>query len=142
MLHIHPADTSSVLTCPLSNVTVQAGQPSPALDHAEEPLDLNRLLIRHPKATFYVYVSGDSMNGAGLLPGDLLVVDRARASKRGDIVVAVVDGRFTVKRLDLGAGGVVILWAENPAYGPIVAEPGRLVEIWGVVTACVHRFVA
>lgn len=142
MLHIHPADTATPLTCPLASATVPAGFPSPALDYAEEPLDLNRLLIRHPAATFFVRVSGDSMLGAGLLPGDLLVVDRARDAKRGDIVVAVVDGRFTVKRLDLGAGGVVVLWPDNPAYGPIVAAPDRAIEVWGVVTACVHRFVA
>jgi DNA polymerase V len=141
-MQIQAADTTSAIICPLAETTVPAGCPSPALDYAEEPLDLNRFLIRNPTATFFVRVSGDSMLGAGLQPGDLLVVDRARQALRGNIVVAVVDSRFTVKRLDIGIGGVPVLWPENPSYGPIVASPDRPVEIWGVVTACVHRFVA
>lgn len=99
-------------------VTVPAGFPSPADDYAEGPLDLNRHLIRHPAATFFVRVKGDSMIGAGIFSGDLLIVDRAMNPTNGSIVIAVVNGDLTVKRLHRSKGGITLL-PENPAYRPI-----------------------
>lgn len=127
----------------LVETTVAAGFPSPAADQPEAPLDLHRLLIQHPSATFFVRASGESMLGAGIHPGDLLVVDRSREPRHGDVVIAMVDGDFTVKRLDRRTRpGGVVLRAENSAYQPIVSTSARPIEVWGVVTACIHAFVA
>ena len=114
-----------------------AGFPSPAEDHVEGRLDLNEHLIRHPAATFFVRASGDSMLGAGIHPGDLLVVDRALEPAHGRVVIAVVDGELTVKRLEVRDGRVRLL-AENDRYPPIELAPGVELQVWGVVTSVVH----
>lgn len=133
---------SSTPCCALVEATVAAGFPSPAADQPEQPLDLHRLLIQHPSATFFVRAAGDSMLGAGIHPSDLLVVDRSREPRHGDVVIAMVDGDFTVKRLDRRTRpGGVVLRAENPAYQPIIPTAAQSIEIWGVVTACIHSFV-
>ena len=118
-------------------VTVPAGFPSPAADYAEGPLDLNQHLIRHPAATFFVRVKGDSMTGVGIYSGDLLIVDRAVTPTNGSIVIAVVNGDLTVKRFHQSQGHITLL-PENPAYEPI--EIGHDVDfaIWGVVTKAIH----
>ena len=118
---------------------VAAGFPSPADDHLEGPLDLNAHLVAHPAATFVVRVAGDSMTGAGIRDGDLLVVDRAREAKSGAIVVAVVDGALTVKRLRVGRQGVR-LEPENPAYKPIVVREDAELVIWGVVAHAIRSY--
>ena len=118
---------------------VAAGFPSPADDHLEGPLDLNDHLVAHPAATFVVRVEGDSMVGAGIRDGDLLVVDRAREAKSGAIVVAVVDGELTVKRLRIGRQGIR-LEAENPAYKPIVVRESADLVIWGVVAHAIRSY--
>jgi DNA polymerase V len=118
---------------------VAAGFPSPADDHLERPIDLNEHLVPHPAATFVVRVAGDSMTGAGIRDGDLLVVDRSREAKSGSIVVAVVDGELTVKRLRLGRRGVR-LEAENPAYAPIELREGTDLVIWGVVAHAIRSY--
>lgn len=118
---------------------VAAGFPSPADDHLETPLDLNAHLVAHPAATFVVRVQGDSMAGAGIRDGDLLVVDRAREVRSGAIVVAVVDGELTVKRLRLGRDGVR-LEAENPAYRPILVRESAELVIWGVVAHAIRSY--
>lgn len=118
-------------------VTVPAGFPSPADDYAEGPLDLNRHLIRHPAATFFVRVKGDSMIGAGIFSGDLLIVDRAMNPTNGSIVIAVVNGDLTVKRLHRSKGGITLL-PENPAYRPIEIDHSTDFEVWGVVTKAIH----
>ncbi|ADP71665.1 Peptidase S24/S26A/S26B, conserved region [Rhodomicrobium vannielii ATCC 17100] len=120
---------------------VPAGFPSPADDYLEGELDLNKFLIRNPAATFYVRLSGDSMVMAGLFDGDILVVDRAISARHRHIVVAVVDGELTVKRL-WSSGGVIELRSENPAYQPIKMVEGRELVIWGVVTGSIRRFEA
>ena len=120
---------------------VPAGFPSPADDYLEGELDLNELLIQHPAATFFVRLAGDSMVNAGLFDGDILVVDRAEQAIHGRIVVAVIDGEMTVKRL-YAQGGRVELRAENPAYEPIVFGEGRELAIWGVVIGSVRQFKA
>ena len=117
---------------------VAAGFPSPAQDYFDGSLDLNDHLIRDKTSTFIVRVSGESMTGAGISDGDELVVDRSLSPKDGNVVVAILDGELTVKRLELHPGGVV-LRAENPEYPPIhVAELSDL-QVWGVVTVCLHR---
>jgi DNA polymerase V len=118
-------------------VTVPAGFPSPAEDYAEGPLDLNRYLIHHPAATFFVRVKGDSMTGAGIFCGDLLIVDRAINPVPGNVVIAVVNGDLTVKRFQQEAGRILLM-PENPAYTPIVIDPDTDFSIWGVVTKAIH----
>jgi DNA polymerase V len=118
-------------------VTVPAGFPSPAEDYAEGPLDLNRYLINHPAATFFVRVKGDSMIGAGIFCGDLLIVDRAVMPVPGNVVIAVVNGDLTVKRFHQEAGRILLM-PENPDYAPIVIDPDTDFSIWGVVTRAIH----
>jgi DNA polymerase V len=116
---------------------VSAGFPSPAEDYIEGKLDLNVHLIKNPTATFYVRVSGDSMIGAGIHGGDLLVVDRSLDASSGRIVIAVLNGELTVKRLSIEDNRLV-LKAENDEYPPIeVMEPEDL-SIWGVATSVIH----
>ncbi|ANJ68258.1 hypothetical protein A9404_03610 [Halothiobacillus diazotrophicus] len=126
------------LPLPLYGSRVSAGFPSPADDYLEDTLDLNEHLIAHPAATFMVRVSGDSMLGAGIHPGDVLVVDRALEATDGRIVIAVLDGELTVKRLSL-KGTTVRLLPENPDYAPIVVREAQDFQIWGVVTSVIHK---
>lgn len=123
---------------PLSLSRVPAGFPSPAEDYVEGTLDLNEHLIAHREATFFMRVKGHSMAGAGIADGDLLVVDRALEAGDGDIVVAVLDGELTVKRL-WRRGGRVRLVAENPAFDPIELKDGQELVVWGVVTSLIRR---
>ncbi|WP_211354083.1 LexA family protein [Thiohalocapsa marina] len=123
------------MPCPLPRMTwpVQAGFPSPAEDDQEPAIDLNALLVPHPEATFLLRVRGHSMTGAGIDDGDVLLVDKALTPSHGRIVIAVVDGEFTVKRLHLGRDGVR-LEAANPDYAPIRFQGGQELQVWGVVT--------
>lgn len=117
---------------------VRAGFPSPADDYVEAFLDLNEHLIEHKDATFFVQATGDSMTGAGIQEGNLLVVDRALEARHGDIVIAVIDGDLTVKRLEKRRGRIRLM-AENPAYDPIEFTDGQELTIWGVVTSVIQR---
>jgi DNA polymerase V len=118
---------------PLYACRVAAGFPSPADDYLEGTLNLHDLLVRNPPATFFVRASGDSMTGAGIFSGDLLVVDRSEPPLHGRIVIAIVDGELTVKRL-YQKHGTTRLDAENPSYPPILFRDGQELRIWGVVT--------
>ena len=118
--------------------TVAAGFPSSAADHTQKRIDLNDHLVQHPEATFLFRVKGDSMRGAGIYEGDVLVVDRAIEPRHQHIVLAVLQGEFTVKRLHR-RGGVVKLLAENPLYPPRVIKPEEELLIWGVVTYNLHK---
>ncbi len=139
--------------------SVVAGFPSPAEQYLEPPLDLNELLVKRPAATYFVRVEGDSMVGAGIRDGDLLVVDRSLRPADGDVIIASVDGDFTVKTLRLGNGergmgngmrgngewgtgngGEIRLVAANPKYPDIVLKPGQELDYFGKVTACIHQF--
>ncbi|MCI1186905.1 translesion error-prone DNA polymerase V autoproteolytic subunit [Hymenobacter sp. DH14] len=122
---------------PLFGCLIPAGFPSPADDHLDPAFDLTRFLFRNPASTFLARVSGDSMTGAGIHPGDLVAVDRALQPGHGSIVVAVVEGEHTIKRLQLRAGQPWLV-AENSRYPPlpVSAEAGLLV--WGVVTHVIH----
>lgn len=134
-----PATTPAARPLPYFSSRVAAGLPAPADDHQEEALDLNQALVRHPEASFIVQVQGESMTGAGIQHGDLLVVDRALEPKTGAIVIAVVNGELTVKRLRI-EGGRVSLVPENPAYPSIELGEGIDLQIWGVVAHVIHSF--
>lgn len=118
---------------------VPAGFPSPADDFLEPSLNLHELVIKHPAATFFVKVVGDSMQGAGIHSGDILVVDRSLEPHDGKIVVAVINGEFTVKRLKRQADGKLFLLAENPAYPSLQVSEKSNFQVWGVVTYAIHK---
>lgn len=132
-----PATAPVKLPLPLFASRVPAGFPSPADDYIDQRLDLNDHLIDHPAATFFVRVSGDSMTGASIHDGDLLIVDRALEPADGRIVIAAVNGELTVKRLALQSGAAWLL-PENPAYAPLPITEGLDCVIWGVVTRVIH----
>lgn len=119
---------------------VPCGFPSPADDYMETALDLNELVISNPAATFYIRVSGDSMKYAAICDGDILVVDRALEPSHNAIVLAALDGEFTVKRL-YKDGHALVLVPENPAYETIPVSEAMDFQVWGVVTYCIHRVV-
>ena len=126
------------LRLPLAPQAVPAGFPSPAQDYYEGPIDLTEQLVKDKAATFIVRVVGDSMEGAGISDGDELLVDRSLEPRHGDVIVAVLDGELTVKRLWLTAHGVV-LHAENQKYPDIhIAELADF-RVWGVATYGIHH---
>jgi SOS regulatory protein LexA len=117
--------------------TVEAGFPSPAEEELVDTLSLDELLILNREATFLLKVSGDSMSGAGILPGDMVIVDKGQPPKSGDIVIAQVDGQWTMKYLRKRGSNVLLLPA-NPKYKPI--KPESELTISGVVTAVVRKY--
>jgi DNA polymerase V len=131
-------DFRSRLAVPLAGEAVPAGFPSPAEEYLEKRLDLNELLVARPEATYFVRVSGDSMIGAGIHHGDLLVVDRSLAPKPGNVIIALVDGEFTVKRLRRTAIGLELA-PENPEYDSIPLSEETDFQVWGVVLHVVHK---
>lgn len=135
---VHLAAELSECALPLFASPVAAGFPSPADDYVEGALDLNAHFIHHPAATFCVRATGESMNGAGILPGDILIVDRSLTAKHGSIVIAVVDNELTVKRL-YKQGGKVALRAENPDFPTIECHAGMELVIWGVVSGVTRK---
>jgi DNA polymerase V len=132
------AVSESSQAAPLYLERISAGFPSPADDYIETALDLNTYLVRNPAATFMVRVSGDSMTGAGINDGDILVVDRSEEPVPGRIVVAVLDGELTVKRL-VRKDGQILLAPENPRYKPIAVAAEQDLHVWGVVSGVVRR---
>ena len=128
---------SKPCSLPLALCRVEAGFPSPADDYMEGSLDLNDHIIKHPSATYFVKASGDSMIGAGIFNGDLLIVDRSLEASSGKVVIAEVDGQLTVKRL-LKLGNGFSLQSENSSYPPIELQEGNEVVVWGVVTHVIH----
>jgi DNA polymerase V len=130
-------DRSTKWARPLFLASVSAGFPSPAEDYIEGRLDLNRHLIKHPAATFFVRVAGDSMIGAGIHPGDILVVDRALEPQDSNVVIAVIDGELTVKRISQRLGKLFLV-PDNQAYEPLEIVETMEFEVWGVVTSVIH----
>ena len=118
---------------PLVSCSAACGFPSPADDHLDRPLDFNELLIKNPAATFAVRIAGESMIQAGLFPNDIAIVNRAAQPVSGCIVLALVEGEFTIKRYRKTARGVV-LKAENSAFKDIVIGPDTDFQVWGVIT--------
>jgi len=136
---IYGFDQKRKIIRPLFMCGVSAGFPSPADDYIERLLDLNELLIKNPPATFFVKVAGDSMTGAGINDGDILIVDRSIEATNRKIVIAAVNGELTVKRL-VKKNTSCSLVAENPDYAPLEINEESQCEIWGVVTSVIHQF--
>lgn len=131
--------TPEVHRLPLLQHRISAGFPSPADEYIEKSLDLNTYLVRNKTATFFFRVIGDSMTGANIHDGDMLVVDRSIEPKHRHIVLAVINNEYTVKRL-YHLAGVIELHAENPAYSPIRFHEHEELQVWGVVVGAVSRF--
>ena len=136
---LKPKVTAILTRLPLYAAKISAGFPSPADDYMEASIDLNQHYIRHPAATFFVRVKGHSMIGAGIQNGDLLIVDRALEAKSGAIVIAVVNGELTVKRLIIN-NNKAYLKPENPDFPIINIANDMELHIWGVVAHVIHSF--
>lgn len=132
----HNSEKDGGKKMPMFTEAVAAGFPSPATDYCESRLDLNDLCVKHPAATYFVRAQGDSMIGAGIFPGDVLVVDRSLTAKHGDIVIAEFNGELTVKKLETKPQ--VRLVPMNDNYQPINIPEGTDIEIFGVATSVVH----
>ena len=117
---------------------INAGFPSPADDHTDIELDLNEHLIKHPSATFYVYARGNSMINSGIYDGDLLIVDRSLSPRLKSVIIAVIDGEFTVKRITR-INKKLYLLPDNDSYEPIKITSSMKFEVWGVVTYTIHK---
>jgi DNA polymerase V len=130
-------DLATSYEIPFYSCPITAGFPSPAESFLEGTLDLNTHLIRHPVATFFVRVVGDSMIGAGIFPGDILIVDRSLEPQDKNVVIAVVDSELTVKRLRFFKERLVLA-PDNDKYPMIEIHQHQSFEIWGVVTASIH----
>lgn len=130
---------SGEVTAPLYAVSPAAGFPAPGDDLVEQSLNLHELMVDNPTATFFVRVSGDSMEGARIFAGDILVVDRSVELRAGLIVVAAVYGELVVKRLQKTAAGMALV-SENEHYAPIVLNEAEDCYVWGVVTGSVRTF--
>jgi DNA polymerase V len=136
---VQPVTPGAAQIHPLFSSRPAAGFPAPGDDVVEKALDLNDLLIRNADATFFVTVEGDSMEGAGIFSGDILVVDRSIIARSEHIVVAAVYGEMVVKRLRYtGTKGELI--SENPAYAPLILNEADDCYLWGVVVGSVRLF--
>ena len=135
---VYGPDMSTKRKQPLFVAEVPAGFPSPAADYEEDKLDLNRYLIKNPAATFFVRVTGDSMEGAGIHHGDLLVVDRSIEPRDKSIVIAVINGELTVKRIRIRKSKIT-LEPENVNYRAHQITEDIEFEVWGVATNVIHR---
>jgi len=134
---VYKPDFSTKRRQPIFMSAVPAGFPSPAADYEEGKLDLNRHLIKNPAATFFVRVTGDSMLKAGIHNGDLLVVDRSLEPRDKNVVIAVVNGELTVKRIRIRRNKLTLV-AENDAYRSQEIDEKMEFEVWGVVTNVIH----
>lgn len=126
------------LPLPFDGVKISAGFPSPAADYEDKRLDINDYLVKNPVSTFFFPVQGDSMEGAEIFEGDVLVVDKSVEARHGHVVVAFVNGERLVKRLYCRNGKVALV-AENPKYPPLVVKDGVELTVWGVVVGKFKR---
>ena len=138
-LEIFTAALSSHLPLPYADGGIQAGFPSPADNYITETIDLNKELVRHPAATFYGRVSGDSMIEEGIEPGDILVIDRSIEPDSGDLAVCCIDGEFTLKRIKLEKNRVWLI-PSNEMFDPILVTPENEFSVWGVVTHTIKAY--
>lgn len=129
---------SKKISIPLLEYSVPAGFPSSAENYLEKALDLNELLIRHPAATFFVRVKGDSMKNAGIFSDDILIVDRALSPSHNKIVIARINDEFTVKRIKI-ENEKLFLMPDNEEYSPLEITPDMDFEVWGVVKYVIHQ---
>ena len=132
--------TTKKFRIPLLNDSVSAGFPSPADDYTEENIDLNEHLISNPFSTFFLRVKGDSMINAGIKDRDLIIVDKSLIAKPGNIVIAMIDGEFTIKRLSI-KNDELYLKAENHNYPDFKFKNHIDVQIWGVVIYSIHSYL-
>ena len=141
-IEIFSGEFNTKLSLEYADGGIFAGFPSPAQDYMDSTLDFNRDIIKHPAATFYAKVIGQSMEGAGIDSGDIIVVDRALEPRDGDIVVACINGEFTLKYIDLSKKdkGIVCLRPDNDRYEPIYMHEGDELIVWGVVSSVIKRF--
>lgn len=141
-VEIFSGEFNTKLSLEYADGGIFAGFPSPAQDYIDRSLDFNRDIIKHPAATFYAKVIGQSMEGAGIDSGDIIVVDRALEPRDGDIVVACINGEFTLKYIDLSKKdkGIVCLRPDNDRYEPIYMHEGDELIVWGVVSSVIKRF--
>ncbi|RDI10301.1 LexA family protein [Flavobacterium sp. AG291] len=136
---VHPPDFESGTSQPFVSHGVKAGFPSPALDFMEYKIDLNKVVSdRNPLATFYIKVDGNSMTGAGIDDGDILVTDRSLEPADGKIAVCLIDGEFTVKRLKIDTD-CLYLMPENPDYPPVKVTEDNQFVVWGIVTYIIKK---
>ena len=135
---IYKPDLSTEYKQQLFTENISAGFPSPASDYEEARLDLNKYLIKNSAATFFVRVTGDSMVGAGIHHGDLLIVDRSIEPKNKNVVIAVINGELTVKRIKIQKKKITLV-PENENYQPREILEGTDFEVWGVVTNVIHK---
>jgi DNA polymerase V len=135
---IYTLEKGKAMNLPFIEAKVPAGFPSPAAEYFENKLDLNEYLIRHPEATYFIRVEGDSMIDAKIYDGDLLIVDRALEPVMGKVVIANINGELTVKKIDR-INGKLFLVAENEIYKPIEITEEKELLIWGVVVYAVHK---
>ena len=140
-LEFYKGDFSGTLPLQYADSGIFCGFPSPAQDYMDRTLNFNEDIIQHPSATFYAKALGDSMVEAGIEEGDILVIDRALDPRDGDIVIAFVNGEFTVKYLDISKKdrGIVRLVPGNKRYKPIVMHDGDQLIVWGVVSNIIKR---
>ena len=137
-LEFFTPESTSPLEIVLAQTGISAGFPSPADDFKEFKISLDRTLVKNKEATFYAKVSGQSMVGAGIDDGDLLVVDKSLDPKHNNIAVCFIDGEFTVKRLKV-SGNDVYLQPENPSYKAIKVTDDNNFQVWGIVTHVIKK---
>ena len=137
-LEIFTPDLSTKVELPLASGTVQAGFPSPAENFMDRPLDLNDLMIKNPASTFIARAKGDSMSGDGIASGDLLIVDKAAEILNGCLAVCVLEGEFTLKRLEIHADHAYLV-PSNDSYDPIYVDGETGFSVWGVVRWVVKK---
>jgi DNA polymerase V len=136
---MYAVESRTSLEIPLMMSKAACGFPSPADDYLDKPLDFNELIIKNPPATFSVRIEGLSMRDAGILPGDIAVIDRSVSPVHGCIIMAIVQGEFTIKRY-LRRGERIFLHPENPDFPDLEITDGMDFEIWGVLTSTVRMF--
>ena len=139
-LEFFTIDENSLSAIPLFSDSVQAGFPSPAEDHMEMDLNLNDHLVHNPSATFCVKAIGESMKDAGIKSGDIMIVDKSLEPKNRSIVLAVIDGEFTVKRVNMNENELYLI-PENSNFSPIKITQEMDFQVWGVVTYIIHKTV-
>ncbi|MEI6691771.1 MAG: translesion error-prone DNA polymerase V autoproteolytic subunit [Chlorobium sp.] len=138
VLDFFTPDYTTPLELPFAGAAIAAGFPSPAEEYVEISLDLNKELIKHPAATFYARVKGNSMVDAGIEDGDLLIIDKALEPKDGDVAVCFLDGEFTLKRLCVKDDGVYLMPA-NAEFKPIRISEENDFLVWGILSYIVHK---
>ena len=139
-LEFFAVDEQSLSSIPLFSDSVQAGFPSPAEDHMDMDLNLNDYLVHNPSATVCVKAIGESMKDAGIKSGDIMIVDKSLEPKNRSIVLAVIDGEFTVKRVNLNDNELYLI-PENSNFSPIKITQEMDFQVWGVVTYVIHKTV-